>query len=151
LFGTVVADSSALRKFAYSISINTDDKPLVNHLAPWTTYQASSIPKQRLAELLDVFWIKPELVFNEASSEETVAYVAYWRARNAYLKAGMFVSSTSSPNELLDKVQSELVQILKECPSFTPARVTLMQLAEAVSVTDGPRAQKLKYLLDVIR
>lgn len=151
LFGTVVADSSALKKFSYSISINTDDKPLVNHLAPWTTYQASSIPKQRLAELLDVFWIKPELVFNEASTEESVAYVAYWRARNAYLKAGMFVSSTSSPNELLDKVQSELVQILKECPSFTPARVTLMQLAEAVSVTDGPRAQKLKYLLDVIK
>jgi len=151
LFGVVVADNTALQRFARSVPANTDDKPRVNHLAPWATYQASSLPKQRLSELLDVFSISTDAVFNATSPDEAVAFTSYWSARSQYLKVGMAIKVSRDPQEILDQIEGDLLKILRDCPSFTPARVTLLQLADAVYQADPMRAQSLRNTVTLIQ
>ena len=151
VLGVMVADSESLRHFAQSVPANTDDKPIVNHMAPWTTYLAASLPKQRLSELLNVLWIKPEAVIQELGSEDAKTYVAYWQARSAYLKLGMEISAMNDPQKILDQVQGRLLQILRNCPTYSPARTTLLQLANAVQLSDPSRAQALQASLNSIK
>ena len=49
LLGGFVAGPQALRRFAGSAPLNTDDRPVVVYSAPRITYAPDSMPRDRLA------------------------------------------------------------------------------------------------------
>jgi hypothetical protein len=62
----------------------------------------------------------------------------------------MEISAMNDPQKILDQVQGRLLQILRNCPTYSPARTTLLQLANAVQLSDPSRAQALQASLNSI-
>ena len=52
VLGSVIAGPDALRAFAANAVVNTDDRPVVAHRAPWMNYAADEPARDRLAALM---------------------------------------------------------------------------------------------------
>ena len=139
VLGSVVADADALRRFAADQLPNSDDRPLVIHLAPRTTYAPDTTPRQRLATFVDLTGAKAQNVVSTAFADNNTRLAAYWRARNLYLQLGMSIRPSGNPSKMLDQLQAPLSTILRGSPDFQPAWEPLLAMSQAIAVTDPAR------------
>jgi spermidine synthase len=147
LFGNIIGDSDAIMRFSLEAPINTDDLPFVTHQAPWVAYSENAMPRDRLLEFLNGMQVRPELVFENIDAATAHRFEKYWQARRAYLALGMQVKPSVSAKEALDQVEGSLLNILQQSPEFQPARMTLMQLSQAISKVDAARALALRQAI----
>jgi spermidine synthase len=144
LFGSFVAGSKALKRFAGNAPVNTDDHPVVAYRAPRITYAPDSLPRDRLIALLQEISIEPdELIAPMPDETWPRRLAAYWVARNRFIEAGRDVRPLSDIHEMLAQVREPLLSVLRTSPDFRPAYDPLMRMAMALSQTDAPAARQL--------
>jgi spermidine synthase len=144
VLGAVVAGPRSLQAWSASAPVNTDDHPVVSHLAPRATYAPQERPAERLLTLLDAWSARPqELLTPESQAAWGARATAYWRARNAYLQVGLHVRPSSDVRAMLAQVQGPLLAVLRLSPDFRPAYEPLVGMASALAATDAPAARAL--------
>lgn len=131
--GAIVADSASLRAFAADAVPNRDDHPVLAYRAPRLAYAPDSTPRQRLVALLDLWSANPASVFMNAATPQMTRIEAYWRARKAFLLAGMRVQPQADPRRMLAQVADPLLAVLHISPDFRPAYDPLYRIAIAVA------------------
>ena len=148
VLGSIIAGPLALKDFVRGATLNTDDRPVVTHRAPWVSYSPQEAPRNRLSMLMqrlathatDV--IGPEQVVDAARLE------AYWAARAKYLVFGMAVRPNSDPQVMLKQLYLPLLDMVTISPDFRPAFDPLLALAEAVRDTDPKLSAQVKSSLE---
>lgn len=148
--GNVLADAPSLVRFAAGVQANTDDRPVVNHNAPWSTYAPRTPARVRLAELLAVLDAAPGAIVANGTKDQEQRLGAYWLARKRYLLAGMKVVPRQDPERMLDQVQSELLEILQASQDFKPAFLPLFTMAQSISKSNPHRARELLQALHAL-
>jgi spermidine synthase len=150
LLGGFVAGPRALRQFAGTSPLNTDDHPVVAYLAPRITYVPDSLPRDRLMAVLGEVGIEPvDLVDGEQDPAWAARLAAYWDARNRYLDAGRSVQPASDVRRMLAQVQEPLLSVLRLSPDFRPAYDPLLRMAKTLGRADASAA--LALLSDLAR
>jgi spermidine synthase len=144
VLGAVVAGPQALQAWSASAPLNTDDHPVVSHMAPRATYAPQERPAERLLALLEAWSAQPqELLTPDAQAAWGERAQAYWHARNAYLKVGLSVMPTADVQAMLAQVREPLLAVLRLSPDFRPAYEPLVGMASAWATTDAPAARAL--------
>ena len=149
--GSVLAGPAALRRFAGTARVNTDDQPRVVHDAPWDTYDPQSTPRQRLLALVDELQPDARELLRDAGGEPAARLQAYWESRRRYLEIGATVRLSPDPAAMLEQLQAPLLDLLRHSPDFRPAHDPLLALARAIEPTDAALAQSLQAELQAIR
>lgn len=147
VLGSVVAGPKALKEFVRGATLNTDDRPVVTHRAPWVTYSAQETPRNRLTALMQQ--LVPNAIDGITSSRGTDAarLEAYWTAREKYLAFGMAVRPDADPRVMLEQLRLPLLDMVATSPDFRPASEPLIALAEAVRETDPDLSAQVKSSL----
>jgi spermidine synthase len=144
VLGSFVAGPSALRHFAGGSARNTDDRPVVAYRAPRVTYAPDSLPRDRLVALLrDVSPAYDELLAPGDARGFRPRLSAYWRARDAFILAGLRVRPASDVATMLAQVRDPLLGVLAMSADFRPAYEPLLQMALAEAGTDPHAAREL--------
>ncbi len=144
LLGNFVAGPQALARLAAGAPLNTDDRPVVAYRAPRITYAPDSLPRERLATLLQTLSITPEeLLEAGADPADARRLAAYWVARDAFIAAGQSVRPSADPRQMLAQVREPLLAVLRASPDFRPAYDPLLRLAAALARTDAVTAHRL--------
>jgi spermidine synthase len=144
VLGSFVAGPAALARLATGAPVNTDDRPVVSHLAPRITYAPELPPRERLVALLPLLGLSPgELLGASADAQWSPRLAAYWAARDRYLEAGLGVQPTADVRAMLAQVRSPLLEVLKLSPDFRPAYDPLLRMAEALGSVDRADARDL--------
>ena len=151
VLGTVFADSDSLHQWVGNRAANTDDRPVVIHEAPWTTYGAVTTPRNRLMTLMAASTARPATVFASNDDQGYRTQAAYWRARQAHLQLGTQVRAELDPEKMLDQIQRPLLAILATSPEFQPALDPLVSLASALSAKNPSRAREVLTALTALR
>jgi spermidine synthase len=73
---------------------------------------------------------------------------AYWRARDAYLQAGLGMDPNDDLLTMLDKTREPLLDVLRISNDFTPAYGPLLAMAESLATLDRPAARRLLSDID---
>ena len=147
VLGGLVAGPGELARFAAGAPLNTDDRPVVAHRAPFVTYAPDSLPRDRLRTLLHA--VQPHADELLAGSDEPEAtrwrqrLTAYWAARTQFIEAGMTVRASSDPQAMLAQVLAPLLAVLHTSADFRPAYDPLLNLARAVAHSDAAGARTL--------
>lgn len=155
VFGSFVGGPGDLKRFAADAPLNTDDRPVVTHSAPFITYAPDSLPRDRLLALLKSLQPQPEaLVARAAAGDKTEAVwnqrlAGYWAARTRFIEAGMSVRPSQDPRAMLTQVRAPLLAIVRSSPDFRPAYDPLLNLAQALARIDRPAARSL--LADLVQ
>nr|WP_246434769.1 fused MFS/spermidine synthase [Quisquiliibacterium transsilvanicum] len=164
--GSLVADAASLAGFAAGAPVNRDDRPVVAHRAPRATYAPEATPRERLGAFLAQSTREPASLFGaaqpgaspassaddagaRAAAEWRARVVAYWSARDRYLRAGMNVRPSPDLRAMLAQVQGPLLEVLGASPDFRPAREPLRAMAGALAREDAAAAQALIDALPV--
>lgn len=134
VLGSVVADAAVLAHWSQGAPLNTDDHPVVAHLAPRATYAPEAAPAERLTQVLHA-WPVP-------AAEARV--LAYRQARRAYLQAGVGVRPVDDPAQMLAQIRQPLMKVLQLSPDFEPARTPLSRMATALQPQDPAAARALR-------
>lgn len=144
LFGGFVAASPALRRLAGDAPLNTDRHPIVAYRAPRATYGPQPAPRERLLALLAELALAPEELLDTSAAGAGWAprLAAYWRARDAYLRAGRDVQASADPARMLAQVGEPLLNVLRESPDFRPAYDPLLRLALALADHEPAAARR---------
>ena len=153
LFGTYLGSGAALRDFAGTGPLNTDDRPLVTALAPRAgpTLRVEP-PHERLLALLaalrpqTVDLLEPERP-RDALADERLD--AYWAARDEYLAVGVSVPRTHDPVALVRTAADPLLKVVARSPDFAPAYDPLLVLALRLGERDPGRGRQLLHRLQV--
>jgi spermidine synthase len=148
LLGSFVSGPEALARFADGAPLNTDDRPVVAYLAPRITYAPDSLPRERLMALLGQLAISPAELLPDAAPDPAARLSAYWRARNAYLEAGLAVRPVADPRAMLRQVRDPLLAALRTSADFRPAYEPLLHMAVALAASDPEGA---RFLLSELR
>ncbi len=144
LLGSFVAGPAALLRFAADAPLNTDDHPVVSHLAPRATYAPEATPAERLLALLRVWRLSTaELLPADADGAQAARLQAYFAARRHYIAAGVGVQAVADPAQMLAHVRQPLLEALGMSPDFLPAYEPLLRLALALAPQDPQAAQAL--------
>ncbi|MBA4176222.1 MAG: spermidine synthase [Leptothrix sp. (in: Bacteria)] len=144
LLGNFVAGPQALARLAAGAPLNTDDRPVVAYRAPRITYAPDSLPRERLAALLQALSIAPgELLEPGADAADARRLAAYWVARDAFIAAGQAVRPSANPRQMLAQVREPLLAVLRTSPDFRPAYDPLLRLAAALHEADALAARAL--------
>lgn len=144
LLGNFIAGPSALARFAGNAPRNTDDHPVVTYAAPRMTYAPTSLPRDRLLDLLREVNISPdELVATPADLAWRSRLAAYWTARNQFIEAGRDVRPTHEVRRMLSQVREPLLAVLRISPDFRPAYDPLLRMAIALGRIDAPASKAL--------
>jgi spermidine synthase len=148
LLGSFVAGPAALVKFASDAPANTDDHPVVAHLAPRITYAPDSAPRDRLLALLPALNISPADLFGAQAlgaenSASAARLSAYWQARRQFIEAGRHIHASGDLRAMLAQVQGPLLDVLQLSPDFRPAYDPLLRMAKALAGLDPEKAQVL--------
>ncbi|MEO0997870.1 MAG: fused MFS/spermidine synthase, partial [Pseudomonadota bacterium] len=145
LFGNYLADAEALRRFAATAPLNTDNHPVVAYRAPGFVYGGHQPAATRLLALLDA--VGPDaaalLVQDEAGAAFGERLGAYWQARDAYLRAGVAVTPSDDPAALLSQVAEPLLGVVAISNDFVPAYRPLLELAYDMYASDPDRSRAL--------
>ena len=145
--GSLLADATALRRFAGSAAANTDDHPTVAYLAPRLRNGTSDNPRTRLAQVLDGLQADAPAIFGPPADAAAAAWQqrlgAYWQARHQHLRNGMAVQPASSLQAMLAQVQAPLLATLQTSPDFRPAYDPLLRMALALHRDDPAAARRL--------
>jgi len=137
VLGAVVASSSSLQAWSASAPLNTDDRPVVSHLAPRVTYAPQERPAERLLALLQVWSARPaELLTPTSAVTWGPRAQAYWQARDRFIQAGMQVRPNADVRAMLDQVRAPLLGVLQTSPDFRPAYEPLVGMATALAPQD---------------
>lgn len=148
VLGSFVAGPASLARFAGGGPINTDDFPIVAHLAPRITYVQDSRPRDRLLALLAELSVTPaDVVGTSVDNTFAQRLAAYWAARNLFIAAGRDVRPTRDVAAMLAQVRRPLLEVLRTSPDFRPAYDPLLQMARSLSSADRDAAREL--LLDL--
>jgi spermidine synthase len=91
LMGGFIAGPQALRRFAGTAPLNTDDHPVVAYRAPRITYVPDSLPRDRLIALLQQVEIRPQELVTTRDVPWDARLAAYWSARDQFVPARTFV------------------------------------------------------------
>jgi spermidine synthase len=155
VLGSLVAGPAALTRFAGSAPANTDDRPLVAHLAPLATYAPEAAPAQRLITLLAEFQSDTESLVTPPptlSADAAMAWQqrldAYRAARQRFVEIGVGVRPDADPARMLAQVEQPLLAVLHQSADFRPALDPLLAMALAVQATDPRHARRL--LVDLL-
>jgi spermidine synthase len=141
--GSVIAGPAALARFAGRAVSNTDDRPMVVHQAPWTTYAPQDRPRDRLLALVEELQpLAPDLL-RHPDDPAAERLRAYWTARQRYLAFGATVRPDADPGEMLRRVEAPLMALLRESPEFRPACEPLQAMARALRAREPAHAQAL--------
>ncbi|MCV2359852.1 spermidine synthase [Paucibacter sp. TC2R-5] len=150
LLGSFVAGPAALKAFAGDVAANTDDHPVVAHLAPRITYAPDSAPRERLLDLLSALSIEPADLLSahkgsdtDTDSDSTARLSAYWQARRQFIEAGRHIQPSSDLRAMLAQVEQPLFKVLQLSPDFRPAYDPLLRMAQAMAGSDPVKAQQL--------
>lgn len=141
LLGGFVAGPQALRRFAGTAPLNTDDHPVVAYLAPRITYAPDTLPRERLLALLQQLQIRPDELLT--ATPEAARLAAYWAARDGFLAVGRGVQPSADAQRMLAQVREPLLAVLKLSPDFRPAYDPLLRMAAALGPSDAPAARSL--------
>jgi spermidine synthase len=144
LLGSFVAGPRALRRFAGSAALNTDDHPVVTYRAPRITYAPDSSPRDRLIAFLHEVELSPEeLVARPFDSAWAARLAAYWTARDRFIESGRSVQPTPDVRGMLAQVREPLLSVVRISPDFRPAYDPLLRMASALASTDAAAARAL--------
>jgi spermidine synthase len=144
VLGAVVASASSLQGWSATAPLNTDDHPVVSHLAPRVTYAPQERPSERLLALLNAWSAHPEEVFTPASHAQWGPRAqAYWQARNRFIMAGMNVHPSANVQVMLAQVREPLLAVLQTSADFRPAYEPLVGMATALGQVDPSAARQL--------
>ncbi len=151
LMGAFIAGPNALVKFADGAPLNTDDRPVVAYRAPAITYSPSSLPRDRLLQLLHEVHVSPSEVVIGATPEWSGRLAAYWQARDRFIEVGREVRPTPDVRDMLAQVHEPLLSVLRISPEFRPAYDPLLRMARALSQENPEAARGLLMELQRIR
>ncbi|HWM69540.1 MAG TPA: fused MFS/spermidine synthase [Steroidobacteraceae bacterium] len=144
LLGSFAAGPDSLRRFAGNAALNTDDRPIVAYRAPRVTYAPDSLPRERLAALLDELSIRPaELVLPATDDIWLHRLSAYWSARNQFIASGRDVRPSGDVRQMLAQVRGPLLSVLRMSPDFRPAYDPLVLMAGVLARTHVSEARSL--------
>ncbi|MDP4300003.1 spermine/spermidine synthase domain-containing protein [Leptothrix discophora] len=150
LLGSVVATPDALAAWSRDAEPNTDDHPVVAHLAPRITYAPDSRPADRLLALLGEWQVSPgRLLVDGADAGLTSRLLAYRQARDRYLQIGRDARALADVRRMLAQVGEPLRQVLALSPDFRPAYDPLLRMADALVAVDPAAGRAL--LADLVR
>ncbi|MEM9182407.1 MAG: fused MFS/spermidine synthase [Pseudomonadota bacterium] len=143
LFGGVLGTAPSLaRILGDEVAVNTDDHPLVAFTAPNFVYGDPEPPGARLLALTGQLKPTPhEWVAATASEDFRQRLVDYWRARDAYLAAGVGVAPTNDLDVLLAQVATPLLRVVQTSKDFMPAYRPLLVMARDLH-SGNPRASR---------
>jgi spermidine synthase len=142
--GSIIAGPQTLKEFVRDAILNTDDRPVVNHRAPWVSYSPQEAPRSRLATLMQELAPRTNDVIGSGQSAEALRLEAYWAARTKYLAFGMAVRPNPDPLVMLEQLRAPLLDMVTTSPDFRPASEPLLALAEAVRETDPKLSAQVK-------
>ncbi|MBC7599581.1 MAG: hypothetical protein H7238_11270 [Polaromonas sp.] len=147
VLGSVVAGPQALKEFVRGATLNTDDRPVVTHRAPWVSYSPQETPRNRLAALMQQLAPSATDVISPSQGTDAARLEAYWAARVKYLAFGMAVRPDADPRVMLQQLRRPLLDMVATSPDFRPASEPLLALAEAVRDTDPDLSAEVKSAL----
>jgi spermidine synthase len=147
VLGSIVAGPRALKDFARDATLNTDDRPVVTHRAPWVSYAPQESPRNRLAMLMEQLAPHATDVVGPGQTADAQRLAAYWAARAKYLAFGMAVRPNADPRVMLNQLRLPLLEMVTTSPDFRPAAEPLQALAEAVRETDPELSAQVKSSL----
>jgi spermidine synthase len=147
VLGSVVAGPEVLRAFAQGAVLNTDDRPVVAHRAPWITYSPMEPARDRLAMLMRQLTPQLREVVDDSHSPDAARLRSYWKARSDYLAIGMTVKLNPDPKVMLERLQGPLLEIVTTSPDFRPASKPLMTLSRAVRMSDPAKSAQVETAL----
>jgi spermidine synthase len=147
VLGSIIAGPLALKDFVRDATLNTDDRPVVTHWAPWVSYAPQEAPRDRLTLLMQR--LAPHAADGIASHQgaDAARLEAYWTARAKYLAFGMAVRPDPDPRVMLNQLRLPLLEMVTTSPDFHPAAEPLQALAEAVRETDPELSAQVKSAL----
>jgi len=128
LFGCLVADDSALRRWADGAPPNTDNHPILIFTAPHFSYDPRQTRHGVLQHLLSTWTtshdtLRGALPHDDGSFAERV--LSYAKARDLYLRSQLAGLGPQFPTEPLDL----LLQAVRTSPDFRTAYLKAVQLA----------------------
>ena len=144
VLGSIVAGPLALKEFVRDATVNTDDRPVVTHRAPWVSYSPQEAPRNRLATLMQRLAPHATDVLGLGQTADASRLEAYWAARAKYLAFGMAVRPNPDPLVMLEQLRLPLLDMVTTSPDFRPASEPLLALAEAVRETDPKLSTQVK-------
>ncbi len=147
VLGSIIAGPLALKDFVRDATLNTDDRPVVTHRAPWTSYAPQEAPRDRLTLLMQR--LAPHAADGIAPHQgaDAARLEAYWAARAKYIAFGMTVRPDPDPRVMLGQLRLPLLDMVSTSPDFRPASEPLLALAEAVRETDPQLSAQVKFSL----
>ncbi|MCG8316018.1 MAG: hypothetical protein MI976_22630 [Pseudomonadales bacterium] len=176
LFGGYLGGPQALDLFAQGVPLNTDDHPHVIFDAPSFVYGNPESAAERLLELVTLLAPQRGTLLNHASilnltskSNASVKDVLtnesslnnpstrltfaqrlenYWRARDAFLAAGVGVVPSSDIRSMVTQTSGKLLAAVRLSNDFLPAYDPLLQMAQSVYAVDPTMAHNLLIALD---
>jgi spermidine synthase len=152
LYGGFIADRKGLLTYAGDAPLNTDDHTLVTYRAPAFAYTQKGAHGERLVELVDALASDRGIFLMAADSDRDMRFEkrleSYWKARDAYLRAGLDVYPTDDLLTLLEKTREPLLDIVRISSDFTSAYMPLLAMAESLDQLDPPAARALLRDLD---
>lgn len=144
VLGSIIAGPLALQEFVRDATLNTDDRPVVTHRAPWVSYSPQETPRNRLATLMQRLAPRANDVVGTGQTADAIRLEAYWAARAKYLAFGMAVRPNPDPLIMLEQLRMPLLDMVTTSPDFRPASEPLLALAEAVRETDPKLSAQVK-------
>jgi spermidine synthase len=147
VLGSIIAGPLTLKDFVRGATLNTDDRPVVIHRAPWVSYAPQESPRNRLAMLMDRLAPNATDVVGPGRGTDAQRLEAYWAARAKYLAFGMAVRPNPDPRIMLDQLRLPLLEMVTISPDFRPAAEPLQALSEAVQETDPELSAQVRSSL----
>jgi len=151
LFGGFLADKNALREFAGTGPLNTDDFPMVNYRAPYFVYSDALAPVERLLQLIDFFedYSLPAEQFRDQELRERLSH--YRTARDEFIRVGQNYPPGEKIHQWAISVASALLPVVAESGDFYPAYRTLLTAAQTIYEVSPQKAYRVLQELDRLR
>jgi spermidine synthase len=154
LFGTFLAGRRQLEHFSAGSPLNTDNHPVVLFRAPRFVYGNPVPAGERLLSLVDVLSPPdPEAILAPHVTEEDYLarerLLAYWRARNSFLRAGADIEQTADVRQLYAAVREPLLEVVRQSLDFSAAYFPLLSIAYEIYPVD--REASYRLLSDLMR
>jgi spermidine synthase len=143
LFGSFLADSDDLARFAGPGPLNTDDHQLVTFQAPSAAYFMAESPGARLVSLLSAFHPQAKAILQRDKASEGARLAAYWRARDRYLALGESTMHAPLQGNIPKQLGPQLVDVVRLSADFDAAYRPVLAMAQQLANSDRSAARHL--------